>query len=235
MKLFCLPYAGGGSSTYYEWKKYLDNLIKLYAVELSGRGKRYDESLYDNLEEALQDIYNEIKDDLVSDYAFFGHSMGALLAYELYFKVLEHNRKGPRHIFLSGFQAPNMPSRSATTYNLPTLKFIESMRSLGGTPEEVLKNNDLLRICLPILRSDLKLVETYQYVEKSSKLDCDISVLYGTGDLITVSDLLPWKEQTNKSCKMYEYEGNHFFINDHREQIINMINHTITNISNMDW
>src|ERR1700738_4611092 len=109
MILFCLPYAGGSEVIYYKWKKYLHPSIQLIPIQLKGRGKRFSEIFYENIEEAVDDIFENVKDKIVDDdYAIYGHSMGSLLAYELYYKISKLNLKKPKHIFFSGYKAPSI-------------------------------------------------------------------------------------------------------------------------------
>jgi 4'-phosphopantetheinyl transferase len=101
MVLFCLPYAGGSESIYYKWKRYLKHFIELEPIELKGRGKkRFNETFYESLEEAVDDIFENIKDKIAEDdFAIYGHIMGSLLAYELYYKIGKLNVRKPKHIF----------------------------------------------------------------------------------------------------------------------------------------
>jgi len=228
MILFCLPYAGGSEAIYYSWKKYLDSSITLHPIELKGRGKRFDEKLYESLEEAVDDIFENIKDTIVdNDYAIYGHSMGSLLAYELYYKISSENLRKPKHIFFSGYRAPSTIRKRENIYTLPDYDFMEKVIDLGGTPEELMNNQELFQIFLPIIRSDFKILETYNYKEKENKIECDISILNGRQDSIDVEEILGWKKHVCKGFKIFNFEGNHFFINNNVENITRIINSTL--------
>lgn len=225
MILFCLPYAGGSSSIYYNWGKYLNQSIKLYPVELKGRGKRFQEDFYENLEDTVDDIFHNIKNLIIdNDYAIYGHSMGSLLAYELYYKINKMGARKPKHIFFSGNKPPNIPRDKENIHTLPKREFLNEIVKLGGTPEEVLSSNELLEIVLPILKNDFKVIETYDYIEKTNKIECNISVFNGKEDSITLKELLAWSDHSNGMCRVYNFEGNHFFINDNVEKITSIIN-----------
>lgn len=227
MILFCLPYAGGSEVIYYKWKKYLNSPIHIEPIELKGRGKRFNENFYENLEEAVEDIFENIKDKILEDdYAIYGHSMGSLLAYELYYKIYNENVKLPKHIFFSGYKAPNIPKKRKI-HLLPDREFIKEVIELGGTPQEVADNEELIQLFTPILRNDFKILETYLYKEKKDKIQCDISILNGKKDNITLEELLAWKNHVDKGFKVYNFEGNHFFINDNVENITKIINVTL--------
>lgn len=228
MILFCLPYAGGSEAIYYKWKDYLDSSINLYPIKLKGRGKRFDETFYESLEEAVDDIFSNIKDKIYdSDYAIYGHSMGSLLAYELYYKINEMSARKPKHMFFSGYKAPSMIKKRENTYTLPDYDFMKKVMDLGGTPEELMKDKELLEIFLPIIRNDFKILETYNYKKRENKIECDVSILNGKQDSINLEEILAWKNHVCKSFKVYRFEGNHFFINNNIENITSIINATL--------
>lgn len=225
MILFCLPYAGGSEVIYYKWKRYLNSSIYLEPIELKGRGKRFNENFYANLEEAIEDMFENIKDKILYDeYAIYGHSMGSLLAYELYYKIYNENVKMPKYIFFSGYKAPSIPRKEKQIYLLPYEEFIKEVIELGGIPQEVADNEELLQLFTPILRNDFKMLEKYLYKEKKYKIQCDISILNGKEDDITLEELLAWKNHGDKGFKVYNFEGNHFFINTNVEYITKIIN-----------
>ncbi|WP_234121328.1 thioesterase II family protein [Clostridium hydrogenum] len=229
MILFCLPYAGGSGSIYYRWKMHLNSSIYLEPIELKGRGKRFNEDFYGNLEDAVEDIFENIKDIILhNEYAIYGHSMGALLGYELYYKINKENLRLPKHIFFSGYKPPSLPRKEKQIYLLPDEEFIKEVIKLGGTPREVAENEELLQLFTPILRNDFKMLEKYIYKEKKDKIQCDISILNGKKDDITLEEILEWKYHTDKGFKVYEFEGNHFFINNNVENITKIINQTLT-------
>lgn len=228
MILFCLPYAGGSETIYYKWKNHLNSIIILYPIKLKGRGKRFSETLYGSLEEAVDDIFDIIKDKIQdSDYAIYGHSMGSLLAYELYYKISDSNYRKPTHIFFSGHKAPSNIGTRENTYSLPDSDFMKKIMELGGTPEELMNNQELLQIFLPIIRNDFKILETYNYEERDTKIECDVSILNGKQDFISLEAILAWKNHLCRGFKVYNFEGNHFFINSNIENICSIINTTL--------
>src|SRR6185369_7818116 len=108
IKLFCLPYAGGSSMVFHKWKKYLNSEIELRAIELAGRGRRIHESMYQDRAEAVEDVFQLIKDEIrQSPYALLGHSMGSLIAYEVAQKIRANKLPEPLHVFFSGSSAPH--------------------------------------------------------------------------------------------------------------------------------
>ena len=229
MRLFCLPYAGGSEVIYYKWKRDMDSLIKVEPIELKGRGKRFNEGFYETFEEAVNDIFERVKDKLADeDYAIYGHSMGSLLAYELYYKIYNNNLRLPKHIFFSGYKSPNIIREKNNIHMLPDDEFIKEVIDLGGTPEELIESDELLQLFTPILRSDFKMLENYIYKDRKDKIQCNISVLNGKEDDITLEEILEWRNHGDKGFKAYNFEGNHFFINTNVENITDIINKTLS-------
>jgi surfactin synthase thioesterase subunit len=220
-----LPYAGGSESIYYKWQKHLDSSIKLEPIELKGRGRRCNEDFYESFDEAIDDIFLNIKDKVTHhEYAIFGHSMGSRLAYELYYKICAENFIKPKHIFFSGNTAPSIIREKKELHKLSDDEFMKEIFDLGGTPKEVIENRELLQVVRPILRNDMKIYENYIYEEKNEKIGCDMLVFSGKEEGITLEELLGWKKHAAKGFKVHILEGNHFFINDNVENITNIIN-----------
>lgn len=223
--LLCFPYAGGSSAAYLSWKRHLSGSIELCPVELAGRGRRINEPLCESIEDVIDDIFPKIKSIIGnSPYALFGHSMGSLLAYETARKIRAHGMKGPVHAFLSG-RYPPFVERDTRKHLLPDNEFIQDIAALGGMNKEILKNRELMSLFLPIIRADYKMVELYKHVNDGFRFDCDLTVMNGKYDeLVTENEVLRWKECTNKRCSFFEFYGGHFFINEFKERVIEIIN-----------
>ncbi|MBA4537129.1 thioesterase [Bacillus aquiflavi] len=224
VRLFCLPYAGGSSFIFSRWKTYLHPAIEIIPLELAGRGRRINEPLISNFEEMVNDIFKTIKNDL-SDlpYIILGHSMGGLLAYELAYRILQSNSKMPILIILSGIEPPKLRKRKVIS-TLPDEEFVKEVLSIGGTPKNIFANKEASDIFISILRADFKLVESY-VAQDYKPLDVDLMIFNGERDYSTTFPRVKeWKKYTNKSCQMINFEGGHFFIHDHKKEVINAIN-----------
>ncbi len=228
IKLFCLPYAGGSSTIYMRWRQYLSPNIELYPVELAGRGRRYNDPLYNSLDEIAEDVYSIIKKESgFSNYALFGHSLGSIVAYELSHKIQSKNDTMPMHIFFAGKRAPHLAEKEEIIHGLPDDEFKHKVLELGGTPEELVQSQELLELFLPILRADFKVNETYQYIDKNCKLNTDITVINGKQEQLTLDEITGWKQHTEKGCKIFMLDGDHFFINARYKEITDIINSTL--------
>jgi len=233
IKLFCLPYAGGTAMIYSSWKKNLHSEIELFPIELAGRGKRCKEPFYSNVYEAVDDIYNAIKDELDgTSFAFYGHSMGTVLVYELIYKIKELMNLEPVYAFFSGRYPPQVKKTEKFCYKMPENEFIQEIRSLGGTPEEFFENRELMEIFLPILRADYMLIELYNHAPKPGKLGMGITVFNGKQDkYVTHDDLEEWQYITSGKNEVIEFDGGHFFIFDNQKEIISVINDKLLTVS----
>jgi medium-chain acyl-[acyl-carrier-protein] hydrolase len=170
----------------------------------------------------VEDIARELRPLLSKPFAFFGHSMGAVLAFEIARLLRENSEPGPAHLFVSGRQAPQIADTDAPTYNLPDKELLAELRRLNGTPQEVLDEPELMQVMLPLLRADFEAIQTYAYRE-GPPLDCPVSAYGGVQDEISREDLEGWCAQTNASCVVRMFQGDHFFVNTARDQILQIL------------
>jgi medium-chain acyl-[acyl-carrier-protein] hydrolase len=144
--------------------------------------------------------------------AFFGHSMGGIIAFELARYLRREGNRGVAHLFVSASRAPQVKFDEPPTFDLPDPEFVEELRTLNGTPKEVLEHPELLELMIPLLRADFALCETYHYYPEPP-LSCPITVLGGLRDhAITREELEAWREQTTASFRLRMLPGDHFFI-----------------------
>ncbi|MFD1433512.1 thioesterase II family protein [Kroppenstedtia eburnea] len=225
IKLFCLPYAGGSATAIYgRWKKYLHPQIECFPIELAGRGRRFAEPLYTTWKHAVEELFDLVKPHLDgSPVAFFGYSMGSILAFELAHKMKDWNEQDPVHLFLAARAAPNRQRNRPNIHHLPDRAFLDEVMKMGGTPEEILKHQELLHLFLPVLRADFKMTETYECPAKKVELHCDLSALGGVEDRISREDLLAWSSYTKGNTSVHLFDGSHFFIHEHTEGMIHLI------------
>lgn len=227
MKLFLLPYAGGSAMFYSRFNRLLPSTIEVIPIELAGRGIRSNEPFYKNMNEAIEDIYVFITtniSDYDEEYALFGHSMGTLLCYEVYYKLCENNRKLPIHLFLSGAKPPHLPRGSKNISRLPEGLLKEELMKMGGTPREALNSKELMDYYLPIIRADFSMIEFYQYRSRPVKMSCDFTLLNGVDDTFYMEEIEQWGIHTNGSTSVYMFNGGHFYLTEYFEEISDIIN-----------
>lgn len=229
MKLFCFPYAGGNASIYKRWKYLIGPQIIVRPIELAGRGKRTCENPYGSFEELVDDVLCIIEKEIAEEeYVFFGHSMGAKIAFELAQKISENGLPVPGHIFFSGRGAPGILDTNPVEYHkLSDTDFIEAVVKIGGTEKEFCEHQELVDFFLPILRNDFKLAETESERKEIKPLLCDITVFVGKDEDLTPGQIDGWKHCTSGLCSIHYFKGGHFFINEFTEEIVEKIKNVI--------
>ena len=221
VRLFCCPYAGGGSAIFKSWSEALPITIEVCAVELPGRGTRFDEPVLTRVEPLITELGAAIHPLLDKPFAFFGHSMGSLLGFELSRHLLSQHGLAAVQLFASGQPAPQLARYDSSTFDLPTGEFIEELRSLNGTPRSILEDEELMRLLMPVLRADFEVEETYKYLHKPP-MSIPISVFSGLQDKgVSKAELEPWGEQTTSSFTITLFPGDHFFIHSSERAVLN--------------
>lgn len=211
MRLFCFPYAGGNARMFREWHEWCEPDVEVIAIELPGRGINSRTPVIDSMSTLIERLLPVIDPLLDKPFALFGHSMGALISFELSRALRATGRKTPLRLFASGMRAPHLRS-GYQIHDLPDKQFVEALRSLNGTPAEVLGDNSLLDMFLPLLRADLRLAETYQFMPEPP-LQHPITVFSGINDVTAPPERLnEWQRHTRSSCTVRLLDGDHFFI-----------------------
>src|SRR4028119_1169798 len=212
LRLFCFPYAGGAALTFRTWPDSLPSAIEICPVELPGRGKRITSVPFTRLQLLVQALALALLPYLDKPFAFFGHSMGGLVSFELARLLRREYGLSPVHLFVSAHRAPQVPDPDAPIHALPNPEFLQELRRYNGTPEAVLENAELMQLLLPTLRADFAVVETYAYTPEPP-IDCPITAFGGLDDReVTCNELEAWREQTNASFVLKMFPGEHFFL-----------------------
>ena len=213
LRLFCFPYAGGGPQTYYKWSRVLPPTVEVCPVQFPGRGSRLAERPFTSLPPLVHVLATALAPQLDKPFAFFGHSLGALLGFELARQIRRQFGLLPAHLFVSGNAAPQKHRVRPPMHALPEAEFLEEVRRLNGTPREVLETPELLELIIPILRADFAVSESYAFVPEPP-LDCPITAFGGLqDDMISREGLDAWREQTKSLFVVRMLPGDHFFIN----------------------
>lgn len=221
-RMFCFPYAGGSASIYKEWADKLYPNVELCAIQMPGREERICEEILIHIEQVVEEIYKELQEYSDKPFGFFGHSLGALISYEIAKKLFQTSKQEPYVIFVSGCGAPHVPPKEII-HNLPEEEFEKKIFSLGGTPQLILENKEILSLFLPILRSDFTMVESYECKQRL-KLHTNIIAFSGKEDKeVELNELLAWNEYTNKNFSYQMFPGGHFFIKDSFDDVINEV------------
>lgn len=223
LRLICLPYAGGTAATYVPWAEHLPREVELIAVQPPGRGTRMDEAPYSEMEPLIRDLLSVFPEVTDRPYVLFGHSLGSRVAFELALRCRQMGLPSPLAFIASGSRAAHLRIKEKPIYNLPEPQFIEALRELNGTPEEVLGNRELVELLSPLLRADFKIANLH--CAERIPLDCPVVVFSGVEDHeVSQEDAGRWEELSTRGCEVHRFPGGHFFIEEHRALVLEKIN-----------
>ncbi len=193
-----------------DWQQHLPE-VEVCAVHLPGRGKRFGEPLFTRLNLLVDALAQEISWKSHSPFALYGHSMGALICFELARELGRRHGVHPVHMFVSGRRAPHLDSSKRRTYDLPREEFIAELKNLNGTPQEVLAQAEMMDVFLPVLRADFEMIQTYEH-RFEERLPCPITAYGGLQDGdVPVESLRAWGQHSWAGCKVRMFPGGHFF------------------------
>ncbi|MCU0467377.1 MAG: alpha/beta fold hydrolase [Arcicella sp.] len=218
--VFLLPFAGGSSYSYRNYMSYASDDFKIIPLEIPGRGKRMKENLLTDIDAIVEDVFGQIKDEISNiQYVIYGHSMGTLIAYLVTKRITECFLNPPLMLFLTGSRGPSVKRENDNYYLLPDDDFISKVKILGGLPDEILKNSEILEFYLPILKADFEAVEKYEY-ELTQPWSIPMEVRIGTADDTNLEEAQTWQHESTEETTVKQYEGDHFFIYNHTAEII---------------
>lgn len=211
-RLFCFPYAGGTVAQFRDWPQLIGSEIEVWIAYLPGRGTRMQEPAYKRIRPLIAELKTAIEPLCQQPFAFFGHSFGARLAFELTNSLRDAGLAVPRHLFLSACPAPQLSPRTQRLHTLPRDQLLAELRKRGGVPTDVLAQPVLLDALLPALRSDLAVLETAVY-QSQQPLDIPITTFGGTADLVVqAAELDAWRIHAKSDFRVQMFVGDHFFL-----------------------
>lgn len=224
-RLYMFAYAGGSAAVFRQWPSYFDASYELIGIQLPGHGSRM-------LEPAETDhrvLVRDIADALVAEQstpslAFYGHSMGALLAHHVALELLRRGASQPDCLFVSGCKPPHLARTPRRVAAMSDADFIEELRSLDGTPAALLNNVELMQLLLPIIKADFMLLDGwYQALpsEPQAELALPICAMSGRRDLhCSREDMEGWQAHTMGPLETLEYSGGHFFLQSQEARLV---------------
>lgn len=223
MKLFCIPHAGASAYFYLPLKENLTD-VDFEFVELKGRGKRLNENLYHSFDEAVNDVYTQIKEKCGNDYAIMGHSMGSLLAYEAYYQILKNKLPLPKCMFFSSKEVPVEHLDKIGAESLTEEDLEQIIRNLGGFDDLESVSPQMKTFFYEIIRSDFKILDDYEYHEPSEKIKCKVVVMAGNLERnLSYSHLCRWQELVENQISYYSFNGNHFYMKNQWKKLAAVI------------
>lgn len=218
-QLFCLPHAAAGASAYWEWVPLLAPDVDVVPIQLPGRESRYKEPPRRSVFDLAAELIKPLTGRLGLNFTLFGHSMGAVLAYELTWALAARGTP-PRHLFVSGQRAPHLEPARRDTHLLPDPELLAVMEKLEGTSPEVLAQPELVELLLPVMRADLEVCETYSHPHEAA-LPVPITVLGGLSDpSVSIEEMQAWRDVTSAGFDAEFFPGGHFYLHTLRDEVV---------------
>ncbi|MFF9898010.1 thioesterase II family protein [Streptomyces longispororuber] len=225
-RLVCFPHAGGSASFYFPVSAALSPVADVVALQYPGRQDRHTEKGVETVAELADRITDALRGHTDLPLTFFGHSMGAVLAFEVA-RRLERGGQAPAHVFASGRRAPSR-YRSENVHQRDDDGVIAEMRKLSGTDPRILGDDEVLRMVLPAIRSDYTAIETYR-AEPGAQIGSPITVLVGDDDpRTTLDEARAWEPHTLGAFDMKVFPGGHFYLTDHAQDVIAVLKEHLT-------
>ncbi|MCB9682802.1 MAG: thioesterase [Alphaproteobacteria bacterium] len=210
LRLFLLPFAGGGAGIYATWPQALPADVHVIPVQLPGRERRLRDRPYSAMAPLVRDLFGAMAPALDRPWAVFGHSMGAAIAYELA-RAGAAAGQPPAHLFVSARRAPGLPPPHPPMFALPEDRLVaETERLYGPLPDVLKRHPGILRTFLPTMRADYQLLDTW-VAPTDQVLSCPVTVYGGEDDgAVPPSSLAPWEAVTRGPTRVVVMPGGHF-------------------------
>jgi medium-chain acyl-[acyl-carrier-protein] hydrolase len=224
----CLHHAGGGAATYAPWLRRIPADVEVCALRLPGRESRWSEPAHRTVSAAVSEILDVVV-ALATDgvpMALYGHSMGGVLAYEVYAALTHEGAPEPLYLAVGATPSPLRQAKRAP--RLPTRRtredLVDVLRGYGGTPAEVFEQRDLLDVVLPVLEADLVLLDTHRPALPPRPVRCPLLALAGARDpLVAVADVVAWRECAVRGFKHRVVDAGHFFLQSHVDPVLSLL------------
>ena len=226
LRLFTFPFAGGGTAAYRPWAAALPG-VSVVAARLPGREARLDETPITSMESLVRQLVKAMQPWLDRPFALFGHSMGALTAFECARALARQGGPQPRRLIVSAYRAPQLRRVGPVMHTLPDAPLIQTLKAYDGLPPQVLANEEIMALLLPTARADFSILETYRF-KPGPALTMPIDALCGDHDrLAPAADLAGWREQTTGSFSLTSFPGGHFFVRDCQAAVLEQLRHRL--------
>lgn len=220
-RLFCFTYAGGTKAFFDGIGKNL-NGIDLAAFDYAGHGERHKEPFYDTFDELADDMFEKIRDLLSDNYALLGYSMGSITIAEVLRRIIDSGLPLPSHVFLCAHEPHTKSELLGFTEDELDEWVKERTIRFGDVPEKLLNNKVFWRTYLPIYRADYTIIGKYKFEELDLKTSIPLTVFYSETDT-PLNDMMRWEKYFTDTVDYKRFDGNHFFIREHHEEMAQII------------
>ncbi|PHM36429.1 thioesterase II family protein [Xenorhabdus innexi] len=227
IRIFCFPYAGGSSSTFVPFARKITEHVEFLVIQPPGKGSRFREKPYDNMQNLVDNLYTNIKPLLNMPYIFLGHSLGSRVAFELLRKIDAAALPLPIEFIASGSRGPQVSAIRKPISGLDDKQFAIALQEFGRVNQQVLDNDELLSLILPAIKADFKISEEYYYSGTAS-FACPLTVFGGTDDpLVAEHELDSWFDLFEQDKNIILFKGRHFFIDDNHDLVVDALSKII--------
>lgn len=216
VRLFFFPFAGGSAASYLPLARQINSAVDVFAVQLPGRASRFNEPCVSDLLTVITQLTQAMLPLLDQPAVFFGHSMGAMLAYEVSCQLQRLKQPLPKRLMLSACSAPHVSGRDKTLHDLPSETFWREVKAMNGTPNDVLANPELLELIEPCLRADFQLVHSWRQQNNTlSKpvLPLPFELFAGSDDRsVSPAQVQEWARYSTQPSTLHHMNGDHFYL-----------------------
>jgi surfactin synthase thioesterase subunit len=231
IRLFCFAHAGGGAAFFRSWRAALSPDVEVCPVTLPGRESRLGEPAATRIDQVVGPVTEALLPFTDRPYAVFGHSMGSVVGYEVARRLQARAAREPLCLFVSGRRAPHLPARRPALHALPDRGLLDALAQLNGTPEDVLRHDDLVWLFLPTLRADFTLNETYAPLPGGT-LRCPVSGLTGDADpQVDLDEMAGWRAVTSGTFTVRVFRGDHFYLKHAPDEVIGAVRDDLRRLS----
>lgn len=221
--LFCFPFSGGTATAFKPWLAHNSEVLEVVPVKLPGRETRFKEPAFFDLVDMASAFVDALAPHTNRRYALYGHSMGAIIIFEVVRQIRQRGLPMPVHLFPAAYRSPERPSTKKHIHHFDDDAFLEELRTYEGTPESFFDNPELIEFLLPMLKADFSIHETWVY-KTQPPLDLPITAFYGKEDPIApAAEMAPWQAHTSQGFELVQMPGSHFFLNHGRPLVIRKI------------
>ncbi len=224
VRLFCFPYAGAGAVVYHPWPGDLPAGVEVIAVRYPGRETRMRELPYTRLDDLLDGLLPHLLPYLDRSFAFFGHSMGGMIAFELARRLRRQGHAQPEHLFVSSRRPLHLPEPYAPLHHLDDAAFLDGVQQrYNGVPPVILQDPELLGLFLPMMKADFSILETYQFTIEEP-FDFPVTAFLGEQDpSIAKQEMASWQMHSHRKVPVQVFAGDHFYLHSQRAALLHAI------------
>jgi surfactin synthase thioesterase subunit len=220
--LLCIPHLGGNAAVFGWWSMRLAPGVRVLPVQLPGRGSRSAERPLRSIAEIAEALALNVAPELRGTYALYGHSLGAIIAFE-FARVMDALGRPPEHLFVGACRAPDAPLDRPFLHDAPDDALLDYLRGMDGTPDALIADAGLRATVLDAVRADLEAWETYRFVE-GGRLASPITAIAGADDRsVSAAEMRGWGRHSDGGFRLATVPGGHFFLRDARDEVLGIV------------